>query len=488
MRHKYEKLIGAAVASLTALAVLAPAAQASGPERERPALAWSECRPAGAQPDAVRCARFSVPLDWSRPAGPDRTEIAVARLPATDPGRRVGTLFFNPGGPGDGEVGYLLDRQTREQYFPSALRERFDIVAVEPRGTGVNPPLNCPTPIDTSVSRFPADRAAATDLVRSNRRLGAACAEGGGALFEHLDTGTVARDVDAVRAALGEQRISFIGVSYGSMLAQSYAELFPQRVRAMVVDGVVDRSLSWRRLAELDAAAVEDGVDRFARWSAAQPQSALHDRDVRGLLTALLNRADRNEILDGERPVRAEEIAQAVNTGLQSPLLYSGLATALAQVDATGRLEALAPYTTAHNPEYPAYRAIICQDVPVPADAGAAAALPEAVRRVRAIAPTLRGYSEFWDIASGCAGWPVRSGFTPHAWRVPADFAPVLLLSGAHDVATPPAFADGVRRALPNSRVLRWDGDGHTAWLNSPATVNAAVGYLTDLTMPAAAS
>ncbi|GAA2266331.1 alpha/beta hydrolase [Kitasatospora cystarginea] len=489
MRHR--KTTRAALCALAAVGLLTPSATAqAAPAAARkastaPGITWERC--AGTdESDTVRCGAISLPLDWSRPGSPERTEVRVARLPAADPGRRVGTLFFNPGGPGDGEVGYLLDGRARQQYFPAALRERFDIVAVDPRGTGTNPPLHCRMPIDPAVSRFPADRAAAADLVRSNRRLGTACARAGGPLVEHLDTGTIARDMDAVRASLGERRISFLGISYGSMVAQSYAELFPGRVRAMVVDGVVDRALPWQRMAVLDAAAVEDGVGRFAQWSAGHPESALHGQDVSAFLPTLLRRADAGEIKDGERPARAEEIAQAVNSGLQMPAFYPMLATALRRTAETGSLAPLGPLTPAQNPEYPAYRSIVCQDVPVPA--GAEAALPELARRVREAAPTLRGYSEFWDIASGCAGWPGQSCWTPHGWRVPADFPPVLLLSGAHDVATPPAFAESVRRALPGSRLLRWEGDGHTAWANSPATVDAAVGYLADLAVPPTAS
>ncbi|MEU8032875.1 alpha/beta hydrolase [Streptomyces sp. NPDC049099] len=471
--------VAAVAASVLATMVLGVPAHASAPTAPR--IDWQRCQGA-VRTDAVRCGQVSVPLDWSRPAPSARTTVAVARLPAADPEHRLGTLMFNPGGPGEGEVGYLLSRQARRQYFPEALRDRFDIVAVEPRGTGVNPPLNCPLPVDHTVSRFPADRPAAAALVTSNRRMGTVCARRGGPVFPHLDTASVARDMDTVRAALGESRISFLGVSYGTMVAQSYAERFPSRVRAMVLDGVVDRSLSWRRLARVDAAAVQDGVRRFARWSDRDDRSALHGRDVTGFLASLLRRADHGGIKDSGRPVRAEEIAQAVNAGLQSPSLYAPLATALDRADADGDMAPLVFLTPGHTGEYGLYRSIVCQDVPGPEDPGAA--LPAAVPVMRAAGPALRGYSEFWDIASGCAGWPVGSAWTPHAWRVPAHFPAVLLLSGTHDVATPPAFADGVRRALPSSRLLRWDGDGHTAWLNSPVTVDAAVGYLTTLRMP----
>lgn len=476
MTYARNLALGLSAAVVFGAGALSPSALAS------PAgIAFGACdgAPAG---DSVRCGHIDVPVDWPRPDDGTTTTIQVAKLPAADPAHRIGTLFFNPGGPGEGEVGYLVSAAARNQVFPAELRTHFDIVAVEPRGTGTNAPLNCAPPIDTTVTGFPATARQAADLARSNERLGTACAQAAGPIFGHLDTGSVARDMDAVRTALGQQRISFLGLSYGTMLAQQYAELFPQHVRTMVLDGVVDRSLSWRTLAERDAVAVQDGVRRFADWSGTHPDSALHGTDVPAFLTALQERADQGKITDGQRQVRAEEIAQAVNNGLQSPQIYPQLATALHDADQRSSLTPLTGFTNAGNGEYAMYRAIICQDVPVPP--GSETRFPAEVRRLHTLAPTLRGYSEFWNIASGCAGWPAVSHWTPHTWRVPAGFPPVLLLSGTHDVATPAPFAAHVRATLPNSGLLTWTGDGHTAWDNSPSTVATAADFLVNMTMP----
>lgn len=470
-------------ALMTAVMALAPTAVAanSKPGTE-PAIGWQPCAGAAAD-DTVRCGRMSVPVDWTRPAGSATTEIQLARLPAAQPAQRVGTLFFNPGGPGEGEVGYLVSPQARQYYFPQAIQDRFDIVAVEPRGTGQNPPLNCPLPVDRSVTRFPRNRTEVAALVAGNTKLGSRCT---GETAAHLDTASVARDMDRVRAALGEHQVSFLGVSYGTMLAQSYAELFPGHVRALVLDGAVDRSRSWQQLVEQDALAVEDGVERFAQWCEANEQCALHGPGVRRAVTRLLSRADAGQITDQGRAVRAEEISGAINTALNDPGLYPQLATSLSQTAGSGTMGDLADLTSAKNPEYPLYRAIICQDVPVPA--ASTSRLPAEAAKVRALAPTLRGYSEFWDIASGCAGWPAQPRWVPHSWRVPVSFPPALPASGAHDVATPRPWAEAVRGALPGSALVRWDGDGHAAWpAHSAGTVDAEVAYLTDPTLPAGA-
>ncbi|WP_163505440.1 alpha/beta fold hydrolase [Fodinicola acaciae] len=449
-------MITKVVIAVTAAAAMVPATPSTGIE-------WKPCA------DATTCAQLTVPADWSHPGR--TTTIQLARLPAAK--QKTGTLFFNPGGPGEGEVGYLQSKQAREYYFPQAIRDNFDIVAVEPRGTGSNPPLTCPLPIDNSVTKFPRNQTEVDALLASNGKLGRRCATD-----IRLDTVNVARDMDAARAAIGEQQVSVLGVSYGSMLAQAYAELFPHRVRAMVVDAIVDRSRPWQQLAADDALAVEDGVNRFARWCKENAECALHDADVHQTLVQLQSRADAGQIKDGDRAVRAEEIAAAVNTGMQDPGFYSPLAQGLKKTTETGALGDLAGLTPAKNPDYSVYRAIICQDVPVPVSQ--AAQLPALAAKLRTVAPTLRGYSEFWDIASGCAGWPATVRWTPHNWTVPADFPAPLLLSGAHDVATPRIWAENVQRALPGSRLVRWDGDGHAAWpAHDAGAVTAAVDFLT---------
>jgi pimeloyl-ACP methyl ester carboxylesterase len=470
MTPKKATSIAAACVALSAIAVTPAVASAVN----RPEISWQSCDSTG----IVQCGQISVPLDWAHQQTSPTTDLKLARLPAAKPDQRIGTLFFNPGGPGEGEVGYLVSAQARQYYFPPAIRDRFDIVAVEPRGTGQNTPLNCPVPVDNSVTKFPSNQAESSALVASNAKLGAQCVKAAGPITSYLDTASVARDMDLVRSDLGEQQISFLAVSYGTMLAQSYAELFPERVRAMVLDGVVDRSLPWQRMAESDALAVEAGVGRLAQWCDTHAACALHGTDVRKAISQLLTRADAGQLKDGDRSVRAEEVAGAINTGLNDPSFYAPVAASVKQAAQTGIMGDLVQLTSAKNPDYPLYRAIICQDVPVPA--AAASQFPAEARKVRALAPTLRGYSEFWDIASGCIGWPAPVRWAPHRWTVPSDFAAVLLLSGAHDVATPRPWAESVHSALPGSRLVRWDGDGHAAWpAHDAGAVQAAVGYLT---------
>ncbi|SHE66945.1 alpha/beta fold hydrolase [Streptoalloteichus hindustanus] len=476
-----------AALTLTASAVLVtPAvaqANAEGPAGEP--LRWERCANT-AEDNPLRCARVAAPVDWSAPRGSATVSLMVARLPATKPDRRIGTLFFNPGGPGGAAASMLAYPSVAAAYFPAELRERFDIIGMDPRGVGASQFLKCENSAhDPSQTRFPTTVPDAARLAAANARFGASCLRGTGPLASHLDTASVARDMDLVRARLGEDRISFLGISYGSMVAQSYAELFPHRVRALVLDGAVDRSLTWQRMAEAGAAANEDGFDQFVAWCERTESCAVRGRDPRALVRTVLERADRAPVPADGRTATAEEIATAISGLLAAPSTMSQLARGIQQAaDADDATELVRGSTFTTGAWYAAYRAIICQDVPVPPNS--VTSFPAEVDRVRRLGPTLRGASEFWDVVSGCVGWPVPSRWRPHGWQVPATFPRTVILAGAHDVSTPLQWAENVHRRLPNSRLWRWDGFGHSAWTNTDPeaqrAMRAAIRYLVDPT------
>jgi pimeloyl-ACP methyl ester carboxylesterase len=252
MIHKGVRGI-AALASSVAISLTA-----WSPAQAAPTIDWASCAEAPAG-HPVQCATVAVPDDWV--SGRGRVNLRVARLSAADPARRIGVLMFNPGGPGTGAAGYLTRPDYAEQYFGKAILDRFDVVGVDPRGVAGSQAVECELPArDPGVDRFPDDGAGVAALVRANRAFVRSCRGP-----EHLDTVSVARDLDAVRAALGERQISFLGVSYGTMVGRAYAEVFPGRLRALALDAIVDRSLSADRFVIDDAMAVQDGVDQFAR-------------------------------------------------------------------------------------------------------------------------------------------------------------------------------------------------------------------------------
>jgi pimeloyl-ACP methyl ester carboxylesterase len=203
-----------------------------------PTLTWKPC--AGAP--GRQCARAQVPLDYDAPLGA-RISLALAKLPAGDPAHRIGTLFVNPGGPGGSGVD--LVKTFADQLFTPAVRARFDILGFDPRGVAASTPLQCFATTDQALAAlapfaFPYTRAQERVWFAADRRLAQACAGRAGAILDHMSTADVVRDIDLLRRAVGERTTTFVGYSYGSYIGSTYASLFPNRVRAVVIDGVID--------------------------------------------------------------------------------------------------------------------------------------------------------------------------------------------------------------------------------------------------------
>jgi len=249
-----ERAVPRASSTSTSAATTPPT---SSPTRPAP-LEWEGCGDG-------ECATLAVPVDHDEPAGPT-LELALARLPAT--GDRIGPLLVNFGGPGSRTVELLGGFP-----WPDAVRQRFDIVAVDPRGVGSSSPLRCGPPaaevydLDHAVD----DAAERQALVELSERYAADCAERHGALLPRVGTADVARDLDLVRAALGDEQLSYLGFSYGTSIGQVYADRFPERVRAMVLDGVVDPSLDGLATAAQQAVGFEVALERWAGGCADRP-------------------------------------------------------------------------------------------------------------------------------------------------------------------------------------------------------------------------
>jgi pimeloyl-ACP methyl ester carboxylesterase len=453
---------------------------------QTPGLAWAACTGANAQPGA-ECATLTVPLDHRVP-GAGTVSLALARLPALDQDRRVGVLLVNPGGPGGsgvGAVGYDPTLAGAPEF--GELRARFDIVGFDPRGVGASTPVTCPDPLhDPAVSPFPRDPAEFAALTRLNRTRGQSCREATGPLIDHVDTASVVADVDLVRAALGERRISFLGLSYGTEIGARYAERFPRRVRTMVLDGVVDHSRSARRAAVDEARATETALHHFAGWCATSAECPLAGQDVLGIHDRVLAAAEQGTLPAAAlgRAVTAPEVAQGVYGYLQLRAGWPLLAGALA----AGRAGDASQLVGAANflaPTYPAYRTVGCHDFAPDTRGWADLAAQAAV--LRTVAPHTWQHSEFWDWTSGCAGWPVPPANPPRPLTV-RGAPPILLVSTTDDPATPYGWARAVRRDISGSGLLTVDGDGHTGILHSSCARTEMARYLVSGTLPAGAT
>ena len=223
---------------------------------------WSPCDP------GFECAKVPVPLDWSDPTG-EQIELAVIRYPATKPDERIGSMFFNPGGPGDTGVGLVLDSSSDLSEWGDG---RFDIVSWDPRGTHGSSPVHC---FDDDAEEaafwkdvvvpYTDDQSAAFQLKMED--LAQRCGEEMGELLSHISTADTARDLDRLRELSGEDQLTYVGFSYGSMLGQTYANMFPERVRAMMLDGIVDAveyTASAEARAANNASSTDEVFDAFA--------------------------------------------------------------------------------------------------------------------------------------------------------------------------------------------------------------------------------
>ncbi|WP_172387014.1 alpha/beta hydrolase [Streptomyces sp. MNP-20] len=462
--------VGAAIA-VSGLAA-APAVHAS--PSAAGGLRWEPCE-APAQPGA-ECAALSVPVDWAHPDGP-RLDLAVARRKATGPGAHVGSMVFGPGGPGDSGVDRVVRGISR---FSPEVRRRFDIVSFDPRGVGGSSPVTCsgdllaqrPSPELKSQADFDATMA-------YNRRLRADCRARTGPVFDHLDTTQTVRDLDALRVALGERKLTFHGSSYGTLLGAQYAETYPRRVRAMVLESVMDHSVpTARAFLHAEAATAEDSFQEFVKWCDAAADCALRGRDVRAVWQGLLARAGRGELEDPAKPGTPLSSSDLVNKIAFRKFYqadFAGLATAIAGMDASKPLPASPTSTAPLPPATP----VFCSDWRLPLrDYQEYASL---VAMTNTTAPDLPHLLPI-QMALACLGTPTAN--PQH--RLDTHGAPPILVSNAlHDPATGYPWAVSVARQLGRSGVLlTYEGHGHGSVTSGPCMENAVDSYLTDLAVP----
>ncbi|WSQ11183.1 alpha/beta hydrolase [Streptomyces sp. NBC_01231] len=478
------------------------AADAGPPDRgptTQDAIDWKPC-PKDATKTATKdataeCGTLRLPVDWARPAG-EQFDLAVARRKATDPDRRVGVLLVNPGGPGDSGVDFAVRRAT--SHFSADVQERFDIVGFDPRGVGGSQPIKCSTQLLAQApSAYPRNQTEFDQLAAYNRALRQDCRRHSGPVFDHADTLSVVRDMDAIRRSLGEKKINYFGHSYGTLIGEQYAEQYGDRIRTMALTANIDHSIGAREFLVSSAATAEDSFRQFVKWCESTNSCALHGRDVTAVWDDLLARADRGEIHDPESPdqvLTAHAIAfKAFKEYLYGPD-WDELATYLADLAAQEqRQQQQEPSPQPRTPQgageqtrpEPFY-AVFCQDWRFrPKNYQEYASLTEAELRA---APHLRGSPRVHVAVAGCVGWPNKVNNLQHRLRITA--APkILMLHSLHDPANNYAWATNVHRQTRRTTVLLpYEGAGHSVYGRSDCTRDAVDDYLTERRLPSAGS
>ncbi len=480
-----------ALAALLAVAMVAIAdggagARLRGASAPSPSASAIDFAPCGR---GFRCGTLTVPRVETDPSGAT-FDLAVIRRPASAPKRRIGVLVVNPGGPGAPAVDFL---RSFADVLPRSVRERFDLVAYDPRGAGASAPIDCVDGLDDlfDLSFSPTDDEGRRQLLGEFGAIATACARRNPGVLGAISTRTAARDLDRLRVALGERRISYLGYSYGSYLGAVYAHEFPTRLRAIVLDGPIDPSADVTELTVAQSRGFEQGLDAFLASCSDDDACAFHAGgraahaydELRAQIAAA-------PLAVGERELNDTRFDAAVLDGL-----YLGqggwrtLASALAAAQkGNGRaMLELADSFTGREPDggdsnlLESFWAIGCLDGPPLAGPDAMRALEaESVR----VAPRVGSFVA-WNGAA-CAVWPIAT--LPVDTDLRALGAPrALVVAARNDPATPFRWAQPLVRALGRGVVLSAPGYQHTSYLTagSRCVDDAVTGYLLTRALPA---
>ncbi|MFH9737128.1 alpha/beta hydrolase [Streptomyces roseolus] len=454
----------------------------SGPKpAASPRLDWKRCDDAGAE---WRCATVKVPLDHAKPAGAT-LGIALIRKEATDRKRRIGSLLFNFGGPGASGVEMLP--QLSGEY--ASLGERYDLVGFDPRGVGRSSGVVCrddaeQAAAEAAVDPTPDTPAEEAAYLKDAADFGAGCARRSGTVIPYTTTSATARDLDVIRQVLGDEKLHYFGISYGTQLGGTYAHLFPRRVGRLVLDAVVDPTADAAGHARHQTVGFQRALDNYLRSTGQSPRAGT------ARITTLLAALDRRPLEVGDRllteGLATTGIAVTLYAESSWPLLTEALEAAEAG-DGSGLLRLADAYndrdekgryaTQSHS-----QRAISCADSSErPTAARAKALLPE----FRRLSPVFGAFLA-WDTAGWCAGWPVEGeARTPAASAPGAD--PVLVVGTTGDPATPYEGAERMAEELGEGVgvLVTNKGEGHGAYGTSPCVTRTVDAYLLDGKVPA---
>jgi pimeloyl-ACP methyl ester carboxylesterase len=436
-------------------------------------VAWSPCG------GGLECGRVDVPVSYQDPTGPT-LELALVKNPADDPSRRIGTLLMNPGGPGASGV----RRVARGFRISDEVAARFDIVGFDPRGIGQSSPINC----GTSVADFraqdlspdtPVEESALEDAARA---VADECAATEGDRLGHYGSVEVARDVEVIRRAIGEDRLSFVGLSYGTLLGQLWAEWYPTSVRALVLDGVVSPSRSGGATGSIEQAggveAVFDAMTAACRDDPACPVT--DDGGLEEAYDELGRRIERGAVggVGSSRGVGPTQLAYAAFWATYDEATWPALWRAIDE-GLAGDLSEIADLAASYTRlvAYAPFAIVSCLDGSHPAGYDAwqrtsAAFVERSPRFGRILANELLP----------CAFWPPGT-YEP----APVDAAgapPILVVGSTGDAATPYDTAVSVARQLESGVLLTVELDGHIAIGDSECAEAAITRYLVDLVLP----
>jgi pimeloyl-ACP methyl ester carboxylesterase len=451
-------------------------------------LVWTSCG------NNLQCTDAKAPLNWSKPSD-GSIKLALIRQPATD-GHPLGSLLVNPGGPG--ASGFDFIRDSIDYATDAKLQASYDIVGFDPRGVNDSTAVHCykdPKTLDNYIYSIPAGTMGSdkwvSELEQESKQFGQDCAKYTGALLGHIGTVDAAKDLDLLRAALGDKKLNYFGYSYGTLLGQTYANMYPKNTGRIVLDGVVDPTLTPYELDSQQAEGFEQDLRQFLE-KCPQLKGCPFGTNVNKSMTqieSLLNSLAKSPIRNKDgRELGSETMSIAIIYPLYNVASWPELVTLFNSVfsgDASVAFQLADGYYgrnsngTYQDNSTEAFDAINCLDYP--SDTKLTDMRAEAAE-IDKLAPVFGPEMAYG--ATTCYDWPYAP--TRTAAPLPADGSgPILVVGTTGDPATPYEWAEHVASILQNGHLVTYHGEGHTAYNKSNACVNNAVdNYFVHGTVP----
>lgn len=478
-------LIVTALAAATCTPGPPPAAHSSPSIPTPKPVKWSDCG------GGFQCGTVEVPLDYSRP-GAGTITIALNRKPATDAAHRIGSVLINPGGPGASGLKFLR----QEAAAMTNLNRRLDLVGFDPRGVGQSAPIRClDGPQEDAFNALdpvlddPQEKQATID---SDKSFASACQVRSGRVLPFVDTFSAARDLDLLRIALGDAKLTYLGFSYGSFLGETYAHLFPTHVRAMALDGVIDPTMEPNDMLFEQISGFEQNLQAFladcrVRKSAATPCTYAQNGDPGTKLMDLMQQLDTTPMNVGSRQLTRGLAVIGVLVVLYDQSAWSFLDQALTMTERGNgtlllRLSDLYLGRNSdgtYDNQTDSNNAVNCLDRQVPSEVARYDELGPKFAKASALFGPAFQYSNLI-----CAYWPAKP--TGKAGPLDAPGAPpILLVGGTGDPATPYKWAQAANQQIAGSVLLKRVGNGHVSYDKSVCAKQIEDAYLIDLKVPA---